>query len=198
MEKSVFYLCFMQNIRDFRKRKNLTQQALAEVLGLAAASAICDIEKNKSNLTYSQIEKLLNMGATLTELFGTEFGYSPNNPPPKASQNVKNFLGTGNLLGTVETMIDAKFKKEIDKLKNIETIDPSKGLGNNIKENDHDNELNGKEEITLTADEFNDIMGMVDSSLETSRKNGKMLEDSLKMIESYKAKLEDYKAKEKN
>ncbi|MDR2555278.1 MAG: helix-turn-helix domain-containing protein [Fibromonadaceae bacterium] len=71
----------MQKLKDFRVRMRLTQQALAEILGLVGASAICDIEKNRANLTYPQIVTLLEMGATLDELFGKDFGYCKCDPP---------------------------------------------------------------------------------------------------------------------
>lgn len=91
----------------------LTQQALAEALGVTSASAICEIEKNRSNLTYSQIEKLLNMGATLNEIFGDCFGYAKIDPPPKALAGLEKLLGTNDLLGVKDllgSIIDEKIK----------------------------------------------------------------------------------------
>jgi len=78
----------MQNLLKFRQRMKLTQEELAVKLGVANASAISGIEKDKRNLTKPQIEKLLKMGATLTEVFGDDFGYSKNAPHNQDMQKV--------------------------------------------------------------------------------------------------------------
>jgi transcriptional regulator with XRE-family HTH domain len=82
----------MQKIAEFRKRTRYSQNKLAAELGVSG-SAICEIEAGKRNLTYKQIRKLLELGASLEEVFGENFGYQKAEPVgPDALQEIRDRL----------------------------------------------------------------------------------------------------------
>lgn len=63
---------FGMNLRDIRKRKNMTQKKLAEKLGITE----CNISKYEANLYYPPLDKLRSLatilGVSMDELCGTE------------------------------------------------------------------------------------------------------------------------------
>ena len=80
----------MDGFRHFRYRLDLKQRELAEHLGVSA-SAVSEIENGDRLPTYNQIKTLLQLGATVEELFGIDCRKTcPNaakDPPPPDHQD---------------------------------------------------------------------------------------------------------------
>jgi transcriptional regulator with XRE-family HTH domain len=78
----------MQKIAFFRKRNGYSQAKLAAELGCSGA-VISEIEIRKRSPTFAQAKKLLELGATLEEIFGENFGYKKE---PVAEATLENIL----------------------------------------------------------------------------------------------------------
>ena len=71
-------------IKDFRKRNNLTQDALAASLGYYGKSVISHIEKGDADMTYEKIALLLKVyNLDANELFDVEG--KPSRPKERAA-----------------------------------------------------------------------------------------------------------------
>ena len=72
-------------IRQFRDRMRLNQSELADKLGIVQGN-ITKWESGKGTMSFSVAKKLLEMGATVEELFGIEYadmhGYVKPEPVP--------------------------------------------------------------------------------------------------------------------
>ena len=65
-------------IKNFRERMSLNQAELAEKLGIIQQN-ISVWESGRGNPSFQVAKKLLEMGATVEEIFGINYSYDPYN-----------------------------------------------------------------------------------------------------------------------
>lgn len=98
-------------IRDFRKKNNLTQDALAKSLGYYDKSVISHIEKGDADMTYEKLCLLLKVyNLDANELFDIK---KKTNAQPKAEENVKRVaIYIHGLHGSAQEAEDYAFLKD--------------------------------------------------------------------------------------